>query len=167
MSTAPNRRVQPATLRNGGLDDLDAVMAVMTSSFPPELGEAWTRSQCAGILPLAGVALRLAVDHSGHVVGFALDRAIADEAELLLIAVDPAARRTGVGEALIRDFVTRAEISGATRLHLEVRDGNPAEELYHRLGFETAGRRRQYYGGSDGQRADALTLVRFSRADPD
>ena len=149
-----------ARLRPGGSADLDSVMAVMDGAFPPALGEAWTRSQCAGILPLAGVSLQLAEDEDGRPLGFALDRRVADEAELLLIAVSPAERRRGVGECLIRDFVTRSLGAGASRLHLEVRDGNPAEALYHRLGFQTVGRRRDYYRGSDGVRADALTLVR-------
>ncbi len=164
MSTSPllprhESLVPGPRIRSGGLGDLDSVLEVMTASFPPELGEAWTRSQCAGILPLAGVALRLAETVDGRVIGFALDRAVADEAELLLIAVDPTARRAGVGEALIRDFIARAQIAGASRLHLEVRDGNRAEALYHRMGFHTVGRRRDYYTGIDGQRADALTLV--------
>ena len=135
-------------------------MGVMISAFPPELGEAWTRSQCAGILPLAGVGLRLAESAAGKVVGFALDRRVADEAELLLIAVSPTARRAGVGEKLILDFVSRGQEKGVRHFHLEVRDGNPAEALYHRLGFETVGRRHHYYKGIDGHRADALTLAR-------
>lgn len=168
MSSAPvlrdpeSRSVCPV-VRDGGVDDLDAVMEIMTAAFPAELGEAWTRSQCAGILPLAGVALRLAEQPVGHVVGFALDRQVADEAELLLIAVYPTARRAGVGEILVRDFIDRNRAAGATRLHLEVRDGNPAESLYHRLGFDTVGRRSNYYSGIDGQRADALTLVQSSK----
>jgi ribosomal-protein-alanine N-acetyltransferase len=147
-------------VRDGGLCDLDGVMDVMVSAFPSELGEAWTRSQCAGILPLPGVRLRIAENGAGKVVGFALDRRVADEAELLLIAVSPTSRRAGVGETLIRDFVSRGQDTGVRHFHLEVRDGNPAEALYHRLGFETVGRRHHYYKGSDGHRADALTLAR-------
>jgi len=162
VSTAPllpRHEPTPVSVRSGTLADLDGVMGVMTAAFPPELGEAWTRSQCAGILPLAGVTLRLA-ETAGDVVGFALARTIADEAELLLIAVSPTAQRHGVGGRLIDDFVVRAASSGASKLHLEVRDGNPAEALYHRFGFETVGRRREYYKGRDGHRADALTLLR-------
>ena len=40
-------------LRRGGVDDLDDVMRIMTAAFQPCFGEAWTRSQCAGILPMA------------------------------------------------------------------------------------------------------------------
>jgi ribosomal-protein-alanine N-acetyltransferase len=151
----------PATLaiRDAGGDDMDAVMAIMGAAFAPTYGEAWTRSQCAGILPMAGVSLRLAVRDDGAIEGFALMRAIVDEAELLLIAVDPAAQHRGVGAALIDDFVAFATSRGARRLHLEVRDGNSAIMLYERAGFSLVGRRRDYYRGSDGHKRDALTLA--------
>lgn len=149
----------PARICGAGADDLDAVMAIMTTAFPPDFGEAWTRSQCAGILPMAGVVLRLAHAGDGSPAGFALTRVVADEAELLLIAVTPAARRRGVGQALIADCIALAAAAGATRLHLEVRECNPAIALYQRAGFERAGRRRGYYHGKGGERRDALTLA--------
>jgi ribosomal-protein-alanine N-acetyltransferase len=145
-------------IRDASGDDMDAVMGIMGAAFEPTYGEAWTRSQCAGILPMAGVSLRLATDGRA-VTGFALMRAIADEAELLLIAVDPAAQQRGVGAALVDDFVRFATARGARRLHLEVRDGNSAIMLYERAGFSLAGRRRDYYRGSDGHKRDALTLA--------
>ena len=146
-------------IRDAGSDDMDAVMAIMADAFEPTYGEAWTRSQCAGILPMAGVSLRLAVSGDGTVTGFALMRAIVDEAELLLIAVDPAAQQRGVGAALIDDFILFATSRGARRLHLEVRDGNSAILLYERAGFSLVGRRPDYYRGSDGRKRDALTLA--------
>ena len=149
----------PIAIRDCGSDDLDAVMAIMAAAFEPTYGEAWTRSQCAGILPMAGVSLRLAGRSDGSVAGFALLRAIADEAELLLLAVDPDARQAGIGAALLEDFITLATARGARRLHLEVRDGNPAIALYERFGFSLVGRRRDYYRGLDGIKRDALTLA--------
>lgn len=134
-------------------------MEIMSTAFEPTYGEAWTRSQCAGIMPMAGVSLRLADRDDGGVAGFALIRAVADEAELLLIAVDPAAQQRGVGAALVDDFVAIASAYGARRLHLEVRDGNTAIALYERAGFSLVGRRRDYYRGTDGHKRDALTLA--------
>lgn len=158
---APTRvhAATPVTVRQEGADALDSVMAIMAAAFPPCFGEAWTRSQCAGILPMAGVALRLARDGEGKVTGFSLMRVIADEAELLLIAVDPSAQHHGIGAALLDDFIDFATRHGARRLHLEVRDGNPAIALYERAGFTPAGRRRDYYRGRDGEARDALTLA--------
>ena len=39
----------------GSADQIDAVMRVMDSAFGDRFGEAWTRSQLSGILPMAGV----------------------------------------------------------------------------------------------------------------
>jgi ribosomal-protein-alanine N-acetyltransferase len=49
-------------IQSGSFDDLDDVMAVMDRAFGSRFGEAWTRSQLAGILPMAGVSLILARD---------------------------------------------------------------------------------------------------------
>ena len=156
---ASRRQAEPSVrLRPGAFDDLDDVMHIMTSAFPPDFGEAWTRSQCAGILPMTGVWLTIAHGPAGP-AGFSLVRAVADEAELLLLAVDPGQQRRGIGQALLDEFVASARSHGATRLHLEVRDGNPAMGLYSAAGFQPAGRRRNYYHGLQGEAFDAVTLM--------
>src|SRR6185312_17212373 len=48
----------------GSSADIDAVMAVMEEAFGKRFGEAWTRSQLAGILPMGGVSLILAHSRS-------------------------------------------------------------------------------------------------------
>ncbi len=146
-------------VREAAAGEIDAVMLVMDAAFPPSFGEAWTRSQCAGILPMAGVLLRVAEWEDRRVAGFSLMRIVGDEAELLLIAVDPGVQHKGYGSALIDDFLQVATARGANRLHLEVREGNGAIALYEAAGFALAGRRRAYYRGQDGETRDALTLV--------
>jgi ribosomal-protein-alanine N-acetyltransferase len=141
--------------------DLDDVVEIMEASFGTRFGEAWTRSQCAGILPMAGVSLMIARDpREGETLGFSLARSVADEAELLLLAVLPSRHRQGIGTRLLDDFMERAQDQNAARVHLEVRDGNPAVAMYRGAGFSQVGRRRNYYQGSDGLRYDALTLAR-------
>ena len=139
-------------------DRLDEVMAVMKSAFGDSYGEAWTRSQCAGILPMTGVTLMVAED-GDNLLGFALYRIVLDDAELLLLAVAPAAQGNGVGRKLLSQFVDDAKNKGASKIHLEVRDGNHAIRIYESAGFAPAGRRRNYYSGSDGRQHDALTFV--------
>ena len=154
--------VQPSPvvqLRTAGWADLDAVMEVMNAAFDPGFGEAWTRAQCAGILPMAGVTLTLA-DGGGAALGFSLVREVAGESELLLLAVTPAARHRGVGTQLMRQYVEHAGRFGNCKLHLEVRDSNPAVNLYRQHDFVVEGRRRNYYRGAGGQLHDALTMVR-------
>jgi len=151
---------QPVRLSSGTFEDLDCVMGIMETAFGTRFGEAWTRSQCAGILPLAGVSLTLARDsETGSASGFSLIRTVADESELLLIAVSPERRRQGVGRGLLNHFLDHARSEGITRAHLEVRDGNPAIQMYRHAGFEPIGRRRNYYRGDDGQQFDALTFA--------
>ncbi len=146
------------TLREGDERDIATLMQVMNSAFDPCFGEAWNAAQCLGILSLPDVWLTLAEDDS-HTIGFALSRLLTDEAELLLLAVEPAARGRGVGRALIDRTGCIAVRRGAHRLLLEVRDGNQAVDLYHAVGFAQIGRRRAYYRGSDGAMRDALTLA--------
>ncbi|MBA2935065.1 ribosomal protein S18-alanine N-acetyltransferase [Sphingomonas sp. CGMCC 1.13654] len=149
----------PATdLIEGGVTDLDEVMATMQIAFDPAFGEAWTRSQCSGILGLNGVWLLLA-RQDGRAAGFALSRVVLDEAELLLLAVQPAQRRFGIGRALLAAVAEEARFRGAARLHLEMREGNPAAYLYEAAGFAEIGRRKRYYRGRDGSSFDAITLA--------
>jgi len=153
MATVENR------IEVGTSDDLDSVMDVMESAFGTRFGEAWTRSQCAGILPMAGVSLMLTRNGDGAPVGFSLSRSVVDESELLLLAVAPEHRRRGIGRGLLHQFLDQARANGLTRVHLEVRDGNPAIEMYRGAGFRPVGRRRNYYHTSDGHQFDALTFA--------
>lgn len=61
------------------------------------------------------------------------------EAEVLNLAVAPACKRRGIGRALLAQTTGRI-------LHLEVRASNTeALSFYRSLGFQTSGRRRNYY----------------------
>lgn len=141
-------------LVTGTAADIAPVEAIMGDAFDPRFGEAWTRAQVLGMLAMPGVWLTLArMDEAA--VGFALCRGILDEAELLLLAVAPAARRRGVGGALLRAVIAEARGRGMAKLHLEVRAGNAAIALYAAAGFAKGGERRHYYRGTDGRSHDA------------
>jgi ribosomal-protein-alanine N-acetyltransferase len=155
MSTTLNR----IDLRSGGAADLNTVDAIMQAAFDPRFGEAWTRSQCVGILAMPGVWLTIA-SIDDEAAGFSIARVVADEVELLLLATAPALRRRGVGSAILRSVVADSVMRGAISLHLEVRDGNGAIALYSQSGFNKVGERKRYYRGSDGQAFDAFTFRR-------
>jgi ribosomal protein S18 acetylase RimI-like enzyme len=53
----------------------------------------------------------------------------------LTVAVEPHARGRGVGTALLRALIDRAEAAGFPALSLSVEEDNPAIRLYERLGF--------------------------------
>lgn len=148
------------------MDALDAIMHVMEEAFDPRYGEAWTRRQVSDSLTLRNVFFTL-IGPDGtkdvapeSVIGFALSRQVLDEEEILLIAVKPACRGTGVGKNLLREVIQRARLRNVVRVFLEMRDGNPAEHLYSRFGFEKIGHRKGYYRGAIGGPLDAITFAK-------
>jgi ribosomal-protein-alanine N-acetyltransferase len=146
-------------------DRLDSIMAVMEAAFDPAFGEAWNRRQVSEALMMRGTHCLLA-DASGEepspaapVAGFALSRGLFGEEELLLLAVLPGLRARGIGRRLLERFIEAARARGATRLFLEMREGNRAETLYRATGFVNVGRRRHYYRRGHGEPADAITFA--------
>lgn len=100
----------------------------------------WSADEFAGLLAGSGAFL-LTDPH-----GFLLGRIIADEAELLTLAVNPACRRQGIATRLLEGFTDRAIALGATDAFLEVAaDNAPARALYVGAGWRQAGSRRDYY----------------------
>ena len=143
-------------LTGGSVRDVVLIDRLMRAAFDPKYGEAWTQGQAVGVLALPGVWLTLAhVDEKP--AGFALARAVAGEAELLLLATHPNQRRRGVGAALLRAIIGDSRARQAERLHLEVRAGNDAIALYETHGFNQVGTRKAYYRGADGKQRDAQT----------
>jgi [ribosomal protein S18]-alanine N-acetyltransferase len=147
-------------VEQGGMADLPDVMVAMADAFDPQYGEAWTEAQCAGILGMPGTWLLIARRES-EPAGFALLRNIAGEVELLLIAVRNRYRRQGIARTLLTQATETATAAGAETVHLEVREGNPAAELYRQAGFEQVGLRCGYYRGRSGKVFDALTFKRY------
>lgn len=146
-------------------DDVDRIMAVMECAFDPAFGEAWNRRQVSDALLLGNCHYRLAAAPSAalvdepRAVGFYLSRFAFDEEELLLLAVDPRYRRTGIGGSLLDEFASSAQARGAKRLLLEMRSGNPADRLYRAFGFVPVGVRPDYYRVENGRRNDAITFA--------
>jgi len=122
----------------------------------------WDAASLSALLDSPGVLL------TAEENGFILIRVVADEAEILTLAVRPGARRSGLGGRLVAEAIARAAALGADRMFLEVAEGNvAARALYARAGFAEAGRRRGYYARADGHREDALVLsLNFSRPLP-
>ncbi len=144
------------TIARHGIEALDEAMHVMVRAFDPRFGEAWTAAQCTGVLSMPGATLVVA--RNGEIEGFALVRAMAGDAELMLLAVLPDARTHGTGRALLRETMAVARDAGAENYFLEVRADNPAIALYTSEGLQQVGIRRDYYRGKDGYRRDALTF---------
>ena len=146
------------------IDDVDRIRAVMQAAFDPAYGEGWNRRQVSDALLLPHTHYLLAFDgepsEGAKAIGFVMSRSAADEEELLLIAVSPDHRGRGIGSDLIERFIKAAQARGKARLFLEMREGNPAESLYRRAGFEPVGRRKNYYRSGAQGPLDAITYAR-------
>jgi len=141
------------TLR-GVLSDQAADLArVHAAAFE----HAWSGEEIAQLLDSPG-GFALMIEGAGP-VAFILCRAIAGEAEILTIAVDPAFRRQGLARALIEAAAAAARLAGAEAMFLEVADDNAAAlGLYETVGFARAGLRRGYYDRGPQGCVDALVM---------
>ena len=126
-------------------DNLASLAALHAEAFD----QAWSADAIGALLAAPGT---FAFVFSG---GFILARVAAEEAEILTLAVRPAARRQGLGQALVRAAAQEAAKNGAQSLFLEVATTNQAAcALYQKQGFVPAGMRKSYYPGG----LDALVL---------
>lgn len=128
------------------------VIAAIHRAAMPEA--AWSADAWRSLLSAPGARARIAMDGTAP-AGFLHLRHAGDEAEVVMIATHPSARRRGFAAALLEDAV--ASLDGRT-LFLEVAESNgAARALYARFGFRQAGRRPGYYRTASG-REDALVL---------
>jgi [ribosomal protein S18]-alanine N-acetyltransferase len=120
--------------------DTAALAALHATSFP----DAWDSKAIADLLAGPGVFVFASDD------GFVMVRSVAGEAEILTLAVTPAARGKGLGRALLQAAISKARAAGAQTMFLEVGADNPAARaLYASLGFVKVGDRKGYYPGRD------------------
>lgn len=81
-----------------------------------------------------------------RIAGFIAARMAADELHINNVAVREKYRRRGLGSALLSNVLERGKQRSARKAFLEVRGSNvAAQSLYARHGFETVGRRANYY----------------------
>jgi len=106
---------------------------------------SWSMQALVEFMPLPG-AVALMSERAGRPTGFILGRLVADEAEVLNLAVREECRRQGEGRALLKELLRRFAESGVSRVFLEVRESNRgAMGFYERMGFRQSGRREDYY----------------------
>lgn len=86
----------------------------------------------------------------GKLAGYALARVIADEGELLRIAVTERFRRQGFAKKLMKRVLSDMKNRGAVVCFLEVRSKNSAAiALYESFGFQKISLRKHYYKDDD------------------
>ncbi|MDO6726163.1 MAG: GNAT family N-acetyltransferase [Cognatishimia sp.] len=93
--------------------------------------------------------------------GFALGRVIADESELLTLAVDPEFQGLGLGRLFLNQYHETAKLRGATTTFLEVAADNAvAINIYLSNDYKTNSTRPEYYARTNGDKVDALIMSR-------
>ena len=96
-----------------------------------------------------------------EVIGFAVSRMAADEAEILSIAVADSHRGRGLSRNLLLTHLGHLAGRGVRTVFLEVEENNqPARRLYDRTGFAVAGRRERYYREPNGEQLNAVLMRR-------
>jgi len=154
--------VQRYSIRRARVADLDRIMGIERASFG---SDAYDRNLFAAYTRKCG-ELFLVAECSQAVWGYALTCLAARKsggvsgrrAELVSVAVDPAARRTGAAKALMDSTLRRLRLRGVSRLGLTVKVTNEtARAFYERYGFEKVRIVRAYY--EDGQ--DGWLMVKY------
>ena len=102
------------------------------------------------------------VNETGEMMGYGGISLVADEAEIITVAVAPLYRRRGIARCLMEHMLRLADQARAS-VYLEVRESNiPARNLYAALGFSDAGVRKNYYTSP---RENAVLMMRVPGAE--
>ena len=140
----------PHTVRRPRMADLNRIMEIERASFGDE---AYDRNLFAEFLRQCP-ELFLVAEHGRKVRGYMVTCVRGEQAELVSVAVDPAARGRGAASALMESTLRRLRRRGIERINLVVKATNQrARAFYERYGFEKVRRAPRYYeDGADGWR---------------
>ncbi|MGH9711058.1 MAG: ribosomal protein S18-alanine N-acetyltransferase [Candidatus Acidiferrales bacterium] len=121
--------------------DIDQVLEIQTRCRE---ASQWSRKDYEA---LAGKSAPCFIaENDGGVIGFLIARKLADDMEVLNLAVAPAAQRQGIAGQLLLEAMKWGATNGITKVHLEVRASNAAARaFYQSRGFHVTGTRPNYY----------------------
>jgi ribosomal-protein-alanine N-acetyltransferase len=152
------------SVRRAEVADCDVLSEIHSAAFR----RGWSEAEFEALLLQPGT--HALIGHYRNALGrripagFILFRLVADEAEILSVAVTPACRRRGIGRSLLEETLRHLYREGARDIHLEVEDANLAAiALYRRLEFRESGRRAGYYAQGRESPAGALVMLRQLR----
>jgi len=99
-------------------------------------------------------------EQANQVVGFCILQPVLDEANLLLMAIDPSQQGKGLGYKLLDESIQQLK-NNPIQIFLEVRESNTAAiGLYEKIGFHQIDLRKNYYPNPDGSREHAVIMVK-------
>ncbi len=148
-------------IKNLTLHDLPSVMDVGQRAY----NISWSATMMRDTIQAAHTQVwGIYEDESMLCVGFAVLSIIIDEAELLMICVDPEYQRRGFGGNLLKFLIEKAKYGKVDNFYIEVRKSNlPALNLFEKHQFKKISERKDYYPGKldekdAGKREDAIIL---------
>jgi len=150
METAPFTK-WGAQLRRMRAQDVESVLEIERRNFR----DPWTRRAFLSEIEAEPVSQPLVVEYDSKIIGYAVPWYVADELQIVNLAIHEDFRRRGLAKQLIAHLCEIASQKNCKVAHLEVRHTNTAaRQLYESLGFKTTTVRRDYHGPAE----DALLM---------
>jgi len=136
----PNVKIRPMDH-----EDINAVLEIQKQAFNKQSGEDFinciNRSEVYGYFVLV---------ENDVVIGYYGISNIAEDGELLTIAINSNKRGRGYASLMMRSAVLQSGLKGSKKIFLEVNENNiVAMNLYKKFGFKAISRRKKYYGDDD------------------
>ena len=152
------------SLRRAEIADCDVLSEIHSAAFR----RGWSGAEFEAMLVQPGVHAILAQYRNTFgwrtPAGFILYRIVADEAEILSVAVIQECRRRGIARLLLEEALRHLYREGARKIHLEVEDSNLAAlGLYRDMEFSESGKRAGYYAQGRASAGGALVMLRQLR----
>jgi ribosomal-protein-alanine N-acetyltransferase len=138
-ATGVSRKAMIRLLRTEDISDLASILEESSEA-------ARLSTESFEKLQMSEGFLALVSEVAGSVSGFVCGRRMADEGEILNLAVRRQNRKKGEGRALLSAALEKLQKGGVRRVYLEVRESNTtAIVFYQKQGFSIMGRRPGYY----------------------
>ena len=126
-------------LRPVGGHDLAPLSALDQAAFEPPY--QLTSGELVQYMVTNGYFM-LAEDPETGLVGYACADVVGDTGQIIRLAVYPAARKQGIGSALLNDALAYCQSNGAHRVTINTQESNTVSlSLYEQFGFRRVGRR--------------------------
>jgi ribosomal-protein-alanine N-acetyltransferase len=157
-------RLNEFSARPAEMPDCVALSEIHSAAFR----RGWSDAEFEALLSQPGAHALIATHRNAFgrriAAGFILYRLVADEAEILSLAVLPECRRRGVGKLLLQEALRHLYRERARSIHLEVEDSNSAAlALYRGMEFRESGTREGYYAQGRSGAGRALVMLRQLR----
>ncbi|HEV2616555.1 MAG TPA: ribosomal protein S18-alanine N-acetyltransferase [Candidatus Acidoferrales bacterium] len=129
------------TIRQLEARDIDTVLEIQAQCRE---ASPWLRNDYQALVRDAAPCF--VAEAEGGLAAFLAARKLADEMEILNLAVARAARRQGIASQLLTAAMKWSEQNGINKIHLEVRASNAAARgFYESRSFRATGTRPNYY----------------------